>query len=269
MVSLFAPGYIVKGDSTYALIIDHLGSIRLVVNVDNGNVAQRMDYDEYGNETMNTNPDFQPFGYAGGLYDEQTKLVRFGARDYSAEVGRWICKDPIGFGGGVSNLYEYVVNDPINLVDINGLQTVKFANGSWQFIKSDLHINEGPHFHNWSTGEKYFPNKNMIFDSKNKQWYNASNKFAEKFKEAYKNKTGKDWDDNSGNKSGNDKCKLNSNDQGKNNSNSLRKDYMLMGPIIDETGNPVESQPFIPFLPGTMAYPMSYPVPGLVPAFVL
>ena len=29
----------------------------------------------------NTKLGFQPFGFAGGLYDNQTKLVRFGARD--------------------------------------------------------------------------------------------------------------------------------------------------------------------------------------------
>ena len=81
-----------------------------------------MDYDEFGNVISNSNPDFQPFGYAGGLYDTQTTLVRFGARDYDASVGRWINKDPIGFAGGFSNLYEYVNNDPINRIDPSGLQ---------------------------------------------------------------------------------------------------------------------------------------------------
>jgi RHS repeat-associated protein len=75
---------------------------------------------EFGNVLTDTNPGFQPFGFAGGLYDRHTKLVRFGARDYDAETGRWTAKDPIRFDGGNTNLYGYVVNDPINETDPSG-----------------------------------------------------------------------------------------------------------------------------------------------------
>ena len=74
----------------YRILTDHLGSPRLVVNTADGQVEQRIDYDEFGNVLLDTNPGFQPFGFAGGLYDPLTKLVRFGARDYNAEIGRWI-----------------------------------------------------------------------------------------------------------------------------------------------------------------------------------
>jgi len=67
-----------------------------------------------------TNPGFQPFGFAGGLHDVSTGLVRFGARDYDAEVGRWTAKDPIGFGGG-TNHYAYVGNNPTSFIDPTGL----------------------------------------------------------------------------------------------------------------------------------------------------
>ena len=62
-----------------------------------------------------------PFGFAGGLYDEDTKLIRFGYRDYDPYTGKWMAKDPILFAGGDSNLYGYVLNDPVNLVDVDGL----------------------------------------------------------------------------------------------------------------------------------------------------
>jgi len=114
------PGYMVKSGVTYALITDHIGSVRLVVNCTTGAIAQRLDYDAWGRVTQNTNPGFQPFGFAGGLYDETTGLVRFGARDYDAESGRWTTKDPLGFGGG-ANAYRYVGDDPVNVSDPSGL----------------------------------------------------------------------------------------------------------------------------------------------------
>ena len=114
------PAYLIKGSVRHRIITDTLGSVRLVVNADTGAVVQRMDYDSYGNVTQDTNPGFQPFGFAGGIYDPDTKLVRFGARDYDAKTGRWTAKDPIQFRGGDTNLYAYVGGDPVNLADSKG-----------------------------------------------------------------------------------------------------------------------------------------------------
>jgi RHS repeat-associated protein len=115
------PQYMLKGGVTYRILADHLGSPRLVVDSATGVVMQRMDYDEFGNVTLDTNPGFQPFGFAGGIYDRDTGLVRHGARDYDPETGQWTAKDPIKFRGGDSNLYGYVFNDPINEIDPDGL----------------------------------------------------------------------------------------------------------------------------------------------------
>ena len=114
------PDYMVKGGVTYRLVKDHLGSPRYVVNVGNGTVAQQMDYDEFGNVLLDTNPGFQPFGFAGGLYDRDTGLVRFGARDYEADLGKWNLKDVILFSGKDPNLYRYSSSDPVNFVDSTG-----------------------------------------------------------------------------------------------------------------------------------------------------
>lgn len=128
VVSIFAygtkvnvPEYVEKNDGIYRIVTDHLGSPRLVINIENGTIAQRMDFDEFGNALQDTTAGFQPFGFAGGLYDPHTKLTHFGARDYDASTGRWTAKDPAGFGGGL-NLYEYVANNPVNRADPWGLQ---------------------------------------------------------------------------------------------------------------------------------------------------
>ncbi len=117
-----SPDVMIRGGVTYRIFSDHLGSPRLVVNSSTGAIVQRMDYDEFGNVLNDTNPGFQPFGFAGGLYDPDTKLVRFGARDYDPTLGRWTARDPILFAGGDTNLYGYVMNDPLNWIDPSGLE---------------------------------------------------------------------------------------------------------------------------------------------------
>ncbi|WP_303900977.1 NHL domain-containing protein [Thiohalomonas denitrificans] len=115
------PDYMEKDGATYRIVSDHLGSPRLVIDTASGDVAQRMAYDEFGNVVEDTNPGFQPFGFAGGIYDQHTGLVRFGARDYDSKAGRWTSKDLLGFWGSRSNLYGYVLNDAINSIDPFGL----------------------------------------------------------------------------------------------------------------------------------------------------
>ncbi|MFP2907665.1 RHS repeat-associated core domain-containing protein [Pyxidicoccus sp. 3LFB2] len=115
------PDYMMKGGVVYRLVPDQLGSVRLVVNTQTGVVAQRLDYDVWGSVLADSNPGFQPFGFAGGLYDRDTKLTRFRARDYDAETGRWTARDPIRFRGGDTNLYAYCWGDPVNFNDPDGL----------------------------------------------------------------------------------------------------------------------------------------------------
>lgn len=94
------PDIMIKNGRAYRIVTDHLGSPRFVVDTQNGMTMQTMTYDEYGRVTSDSMPGFQPFGFAGGMYDRDTKLVRFGARDYDAFTGRWTAKDPILWAGG-------------------------------------------------------------------------------------------------------------------------------------------------------------------------
>lgn len=127
------PEYMVRDGITYRIVADELGSVRFVVDSTTGSIVQRMEYDEFGRTLPggDTNPGFQPFGFAGGLYDSDdmpsepgSGLVRFGARDYDPEIGRWTAKDPIRFEGSFTNLYQYVNGDPVNRIDPFGLGDV-------------------------------------------------------------------------------------------------------------------------------------------------
>lgn len=131
------PDYLVRGGITYRILTDQLGSPRLVIDATtpgltiSQRVAQQLEHDEFGNVTTDlVAPGFTrlPFGFAGGLGDPRTGLVRFGARDYDPVVGRWTAKDPIGFEGETSNLYEYSFGDPVNRIDPAG--TLSLAEGT-------------------------------------------------------------------------------------------------------------------------------------------
>ncbi|MDQ7834233.1 MAG: RHS repeat-associated core domain-containing protein [Humidesulfovibrio sp.] len=62
-----------------------------------------------------------PIGFAGGLFDADTGLTRFVWRDYDADTGRFTALDPLGKKGGDNDWYGYCVDDPVNRVDVWGL----------------------------------------------------------------------------------------------------------------------------------------------------
>jgi RHS repeat-associated protein len=49
-------------------------------------------------------------------------------RQYDASTGRWLSKDPLLFGGHDTNLYGYVLNDPVNRIDPKG--TIGIVSGT-------------------------------------------------------------------------------------------------------------------------------------------
>lgn len=121
------PDLMIEGGVTYRIISNELGSPVAVVNVSTGAIAEQVGYDVWGNVTSDSNPGFQPFGFAGGLVDADTGLVHFGARDYDPVTGRWTTRDPVGFGGSDTNLYGYVMQDPVNGYDWFGLWSISLS----------------------------------------------------------------------------------------------------------------------------------------------
>ena len=116
------PELILQGGKTYRVITDHLGSPVMVVNIEDAtDVLFEARYDAWGNRTVHIgDEDSVPFGFAGGLYDADTGLVRFGARDYDPVTGRWISKDPLRWTKGESNVYVHGGDDPVNWLDVDG-----------------------------------------------------------------------------------------------------------------------------------------------------
>ncbi len=88
-----------------------------------GKVVKRMEYDSFGTPLLDTCPYFfLPLGFAGGLVDRHTGLVRFGFRDYDPRTGRFTAPDPLGDTGGDHDPYDYCVDDPVSAFDPLGLE---------------------------------------------------------------------------------------------------------------------------------------------------
>ena len=114
-----------QGSTKYYLHYDQVGSLRAISD-SNHNIIKEVVYDSFGNILSDSNESIKvPFGFAGGLSDKDTGLTRFGFRDYDSYTGKWTAKDPIDFSGGDTNLYGYVLNDPVNFVDVDGLHGEK------------------------------------------------------------------------------------------------------------------------------------------------
>jgi len=127
---------------------DHLGSIRQLVGA-TGTVQARYSYDLYGNLDLNGSgaPDF---AYTGHFHHARSGLHLAPYRAYSAELGRWLSRDPLEdaeFLPEGPNLYAYVGNDPMNWIDPTGNAEDKFV--------PDASKHGGPHI------DRYQGNKNV------------------------------------------------------------------------------------------------------------
>ncbi|GBC63449.1 hypothetical protein DENIS_4443 [Desulfonema ishimotonii] len=111
----------VSGGEVRRYAYDANGNVGQLVDED-GVIVARYEYDPFGNEIVADGDAAagNPFRFSMKYLDAETGLYYYGFRYYSAELGRWISRDPLEEYGGY-NIYGFVSNNPLYFYDYLGL----------------------------------------------------------------------------------------------------------------------------------------------------
>jgi RHS repeat-associated protein len=116
-----------ENGNTYLYCHDANGNVGRMVNALDGSVVAAYEYAPFGaivHQSDGAVADDNPFRFSTKYQDNETGLYYYGYRYYSAEMGRWLNRDPAGEQAGY-NLYVFVLNNPINGTDYLGMINVE------------------------------------------------------------------------------------------------------------------------------------------------
>ncbi len=116
------PLFLKQGESFYFYLNDHLGTPQKVVGR-NGVVVWAAEFEAFGKANVTVNSIDNPLRFPGQYFDKETQTHYNFHRDYDPVLGQYLTEDPIGFTAGDENLYRYVQNNPVNLIDPTGKLT--------------------------------------------------------------------------------------------------------------------------------------------------
>jgi RHS repeat-associated protein len=85
-----------------------------------GKVVWLADYTAFGDARILVEEIRNPLRFLGQYHDTETGLYYNLFRYYDPILGRYITPDPLRYGGGSTNFYQYANNDPVNQRDTDG-----------------------------------------------------------------------------------------------------------------------------------------------------